>query len=168
MRTPHFVTDSMQQAQELSSWLISHFEELKSKASEVSQHCKLIGLEPWFVGPSFRFLPFFLDMTLYIKKVWQRLSKCSLVVLFINLDDITKKKLRIFDSLIYLWHSPPPFFSPFAYFRSESADGIRLRFCWCRGSKRRYCNHLARMSVGLGVDHPGTTTYQHPGILHWD
>ncbi|CAH3186942.1 unnamed protein product [Porites evermanni] len=50
MRTPHFVTDSMQQAQELSSWLISHFEELKSKASEVSQHCKLIGLEPWFVG----------------------------------------------------------------------------------------------------------------------
>jgi len=50
MRTPHFVTDSMQQAQGLSSWLISHFEELKSKASEVSQHCKLTGLEPWFVG----------------------------------------------------------------------------------------------------------------------
>ncbi|XP_073240864.1 uncharacterized protein [Porites lutea] len=50
MRTPHFVSDSMQQAQGLSSWLISHFEELKSKASEVSQHCKLIGLEPWFVG----------------------------------------------------------------------------------------------------------------------
>ena len=50
MRTPHFVTDSMQQAQGLSSWLISHFEELKSKASEVSKHCKLIGLEPWFVG----------------------------------------------------------------------------------------------------------------------
>ncbi|CAH3170462.1 unnamed protein product, partial [Porites evermanni] len=50
MRTPHFVTDSIQQAQTLSSWLISHFEELKLRASEVSQHCKLQALEPWFVG----------------------------------------------------------------------------------------------------------------------
>ena len=58
MRTPHFVTDSIQQAQTLSSWLISHFEELKLRASEVSQHCKLQALEPWFVGPFL--LPFFL------------------------------------------------------------------------------------------------------------
>ena len=50
MRTPHFVTDSMQQAYKLSSWLLSHLDELKSKASEVSQHCKLQTLEPWFIG----------------------------------------------------------------------------------------------------------------------
>ena len=50
MRTPHFVTESMEQAEKLSFWLVSHFEELKLKASEVSQHCKLQALEPWFVG----------------------------------------------------------------------------------------------------------------------
>ncbi|KAJ7393672.1 hypothetical protein OS493_003329 [Desmophyllum pertusum] len=50
MRAPHFVTDSMQQAQKLSEWLTAHLDELKSKASEVSQHCKLQSLQPWFIG----------------------------------------------------------------------------------------------------------------------
>lgn len=50
MRTPHFVTESMEQAEKLSFWLVSHLEELKLKASEVSHHCKLQALEPWFVG----------------------------------------------------------------------------------------------------------------------
>lgn len=50
MRVPHFVTDSMQQAHKLSQWLIDHFDELKAKASEVSQHCKLQSLQPWFIG----------------------------------------------------------------------------------------------------------------------
>ena len=49
--------DSIQQAQTLSSWLMSRFEELKLRASEVSQHCKLQALEPWFVGAFL--LPFF-------------------------------------------------------------------------------------------------------------
>lgn len=49
-RVPYFVTDSMQQAQKLSHWLLSHFDELKAKAGEVSQHCKLQSLQPWFIG----------------------------------------------------------------------------------------------------------------------
>lgn len=49
-RVPYFVTDSMQQAQKLSHWLLSHFDELKAKAEEVSQHCKLQSLQPWFIG----------------------------------------------------------------------------------------------------------------------
>ncbi|XP_078357500.1 uncharacterized protein LOC144642417 [Oculina patagonica] len=49
-RVPHFVTDSMHQARLLSEWLVDHLDELKSKASEVSHHCKLQSLEPWFIG----------------------------------------------------------------------------------------------------------------------
>ncbi|XP_078360600.1 uncharacterized protein LOC144644911 isoform X1 [Oculina patagonica] len=49
-RVPHFVTDSMHQAHQLSEWFKAHLDELKSKASEVSQHCKLQSVEPWFIG----------------------------------------------------------------------------------------------------------------------
>ena len=40
----------MQQAHQLSEWLLAHFDELKLKASEVSKHCKLQSLQPWFIG----------------------------------------------------------------------------------------------------------------------
>lgn len=49
-RVPYFGTDCMHQAHKLSHWLMSHFDELKAKAGEVSQHCKLQSLQPWFVG----------------------------------------------------------------------------------------------------------------------
>ena len=82
MRTPHFVTDSIHQAQTLSSWLISHLEELKLRASEVSQHCKLQALEPWFVGPFL--LPYFfcliLDCIVRLEKLRKAITSMNVQV----------------------------------------------------------------------------------------
>ena len=57
----------MQQAHQLSEWLIAHLDELKLKAKEVSQHCKLQSVEPWFIGTGTFVIPIILMDTLHLR-----------------------------------------------------------------------------------------------------